>query len=93
MKIRAAAAATLQGCNAMADDRSIELNSKFSGGDGDGDAGWWRFWRVVCRFFFTDRWEKTAALAVNRTGLTGYQKNRLNSKSKPKTHVQPVPIG
>ena len=37
MKIRAAAAATLQGCNAMADDRSIELNSKFSGGDGDGD--------------------------------------------------------
>ena len=37
MKIRAAAAATLQGCNAMADDRSIELNSKFSGGGGDGD--------------------------------------------------------
>ena len=36
MKIRAAAAATLQGCNSMA-ARSIELNSKFSGGDGDGD--------------------------------------------------------
>ena len=32
-------------------------------------------------------------VAINRTGLIGYRKNRTNSKSKLKTHVQPVPIG